>query len=136
MGPLLERAPARITIANRTPEKALALRDMFDALGEVAACPLGAIDREHDIVINATSAGTRGEAIAYPRGILRAGVFAYDMAYGPGARPFIEAARAGGAEARDGLGMLVEQAAEAFFQWRGIRPETGPVLAGLRARLA
>ena len=85
-------------------------------------------------MINATSTSTRGEPLEIPPRILGPGVFAYDMAYGPAAGAFLERARLGGARASDGLGMLVEQAAESFFLWRGRRPETPAILAELRAR--
>ena len=81
--------------------------------------------------MNATSAGLQEEAAALPPGVLRKGLLAYDMVYGRDT-PFLAAARAAGARASDGLGMLVEQAAESFFIWRGVRPETAGVLARLR----
>jgi shikimate dehydrogenase len=85
-------------------------------------------------VVNATSSSTRGESLELPAGLLAPGASAYDMAYGPAAQPFLEYARAAGAQACDGLGMLVEQAAESFHLWRGKRPETARVIADLRAR--
>jgi shikimate dehydrogenase len=98
---------------------------------------LDAIPRErYDVVLNATSTSTRGEELALPGHALPRGAFAYDLAYGPGARAFVERARAAGMRAADGLGMLVEQAAESFERWRGKRPDTAPVLAELRARMA
>lgn len=136
VGPLLQRGPRAITIANRTRAKADALRDLFEGLGDVRACGLDAIPREVDVVINGTSASTLGDALALPPGLLRAGIVAYDMAYGKAAQPFLAAAREAGAIARDGLGMLVEQAAESFELWRGRRPDTAAVLAALRARFA
>jgi shikimate dehydrogenase len=85
-------------------------------------------------VINATSTSTHGEALLLPQGAIASGTFAYDMAYGAPARPFLQRARDLGALASDGLGMLVEQAAESFFLWRGVRPDTHAVLAELRER--
>ena len=101
------------------------------------ACALDAVGpRAFDIVINATSTSTKGEALALGPGIIGEGGFAYDMAYGACAKPFVAAALAAGARASDGLGMLVEQAAESYFLWRGARPETAALLAQLRARFA
>jgi shikimate dehydrogenase len=135
VGPLLARSPARITIANRTVEKAHALRDVFTAHGKVDACALDAIaDVGADVVINATSASTRGEALTWPAALFGPGVFAYDMAYGAALGDFVMQARAQGSQARDGLGMLVEQAAESFRLWRGVHPATDAILASLRAR--
>ena len=84
-----------------------------------------------DLVINATSAGLANEAPPLPPGVFAPGAFAYDMVYGRDT-PFLAMARAAGAAASDGLGMLVEQAAESFLLWRGRRPDTAPVLAALR----
>ena len=86
--------------------------------------------------MNATASSLAGAAVPVPAGVLRAGGLAYDMMYGPAAQGFLDWARAGGAEARDGLGMLVEQAAEAFALWRGVHPHTAPVLQALRAEMA
>ena len=88
---------------------------------------------DYDLVINATSASTRGEPLALPAGLFAPGATAYDMAYGAAAEPFLGGARACGARVSDGLGMLVEQAAESFLLWRGKRPETAGVIAALRA---
>ncbi len=89
-----------------------------------------------DIVINATSASLSGESLPLPPGIYAPGSLAYDMMYGKGETPFLALARQhGAARLADGLGMLVEQAAEAFLVWRGVRPETAPVLAELRRQL-
>jgi shikimate dehydrogenase len=137
LGPLLARSPARITIANRTLEKARSLCDAFAHLGELDARALDELDAlRADLVINATSASTRGEALDWPKTLFAPGVLAYDMAYGTALGDFLAVARSRGADARDGLGMLVEQAAEAFLLWRGIRPATGEVLAALRTRFA
>jgi shikimate dehydrogenase len=129
LGALLEARAAQLVIANRTPAKALALAARFAA---VSACGYEELaGRSFDIVINATSAGLAGEAPALPRGVLGEHTLAYDMVYGRDT-PFLAAARAAGARACDGLGMLVEQAAESFFVWRGVRPQTRPVLEALR----
>jgi shikimate dehydrogenase len=84
-----------------------------------------------DVVVNATSAGLAGEMPALAPGVFAPGSLAYDMVYGR-PTPFLEFAARSGVRAADGLGMLVEQAAESFFIWRGVRPQTGPVIARLR----
>ena len=135
--PLLAQAPGEVVIANRTVERARELCARFASLGALRAVALEALRAEpFDLILNATSSGTRGEPMALPAGLFTPRVFAYDLAYGAGARPFLAQARAGGARASDGLGMLVEQAAESFFLWRGARPATRPVLEALRAEAA
>jgi shikimate dehydrogenase len=125
---LLESGVARLVIANRTVSRAAALAERFglEACGyrELEGCGF-------DIVVNATSAGLENEAPRLPRTVLGRGTLAYDMLYGRDT-PFLAQARAAGARASDGLGMLVEQAAESFFLWRGVRPETRAVLERLR----
>jgi shikimate dehydrogenase len=129
-GALLECGLAALVIANRTAARAALLARRFPP---AVACPFDALPGERfDLVINATSAGLAGEALPLPAGLLRPGVLAYDMIYGRDT-PFLAAARAAGARASDGAGMLVEQAAESFFLWRGVRPPTAPVLAALRS---
>jgi shikimate dehydrogenase len=92
--------------------------------------------RAFDIVVNASASSVAGAAVPVDAAVLRPGALALDMMYGAPAHPFLAWARAHGAVGRDGLGMLVEQAAEAFFFWRGLRPRTADVLAALRRRLA
>jgi shikimate dehydrogenase len=138
-GPLLEAAPAMLIVANRTPEKAVELATRFAGLfpdaSEVAGAGYAALaGREFDIVINATSAGLSGEMAALPDGVFAQGALAYDMVYGK-ATPFLAAAGRAGARTADGLGMLVEQAAESFYLWRGLRPDTAPVIELLRGTL-
>jgi shikimate dehydrogenase len=133
VGPLLAQGPARLVIANRTPDRARALAERFGGLGPVTGMALDAVAGEFDLVVNATASSTRGEALSLDDRALRGCAFAYDMAYGPSAAPFLARARAGGARVSDGLGMLVEQAAESFLVWRGRRPATAPVIAALRA---
>jgi shikimate dehydrogenase len=100
----------------------------------VTGCGFDALaGQSFDLVINATSAGLSGELPPLPRGLFRPGALAYDMVYGRDTE-FLAMGRAAGAATSDGLGMLVEQAAESFLLWRGIRPETGAVLAALRAQ--
>ena len=137
IAPLLARRPRRLVIANRTVARARQLARHFSAIGPVEAVPLDAIPEEDfDLVLNATSTSTHGELLALPRSAMRAGVFAYDMAYGPAARPFLARAQGCGMTACDGLGMLVEQAAESFLLWRGKRPATAAILVELRSRFA
>jgi len=141
LGPLLERRPALIVVANRTAEKARALVASHAAWARqhgaaLDALPLEQPDAAYDIVLNASATSLQGQACPVPAGVLAPGALAVDLMYGPAAEPFLAWARAAGATARDGLGMLVEQAAEAFFIWRGVRPATAPVLRMLRAHIA
>jgi shikimate dehydrogenase len=135
MEPLLLEQPETVVVANRTLEKAVELvgrrgsmRYGFSAraYGELAGT-------QFDILINATSAGLEGAMPPLPEGIFAPGALAYDMVYAR-RTPFLDFAQARGARIADGLGMLVEQAAESFFIWRGVRPETAPVLQALRQK--
>jgi len=132
IGPLADAGAARIVIANRTPAKAAALARRFDGARVQARAYEALGEAPFDIVINATSAGLAGKAPPVPRGAFRPGTLAYDMVYGRDT-PFLAMARAAGAEAQDGSGMLAEQAAESFLLWRGVRPDTAAVRAALRA---
>lgn len=139
LGPLLEARPAALVVANRTLAKAEALvARHLDMASDVAlsACTPGEAGAAFDVVVNATASSLQGAEIPVDARVLAPGALALDMMYGPAARGFLAWAEAQGARGRDGLGMLVEQAAEAFFVWRGVRPDTSPVLAALRARLA
>jgi shikimate dehydrogenase len=130
LGPLAQSGIAALVIANRTLSRAQALAARAPG---AAACGFdGLAGRAFDVVVNATSAGLAGELPLLPRGVFADGALAYDMVYGR-ATEFLAMARAAGAETADGLGMLVEQAAESFLVWRGVRPETRAVLAALRA---
>ena len=144
--PLLACRPASLFIANRNADKAEALAREFADLGTTMEAEAGPrVDAGNfaktaglrfDIVINATSASLSGASLPLPAGIYAPGSLAYDMMYGKGETPFLAQARQqGAARLVDGLGMLVEQAAEAFLVWRGVRPETAPVLAELRRQL-
>lgn len=136
IAPLLATRPARLTIANRTPDRAQHLAAEFADLGPVSGCGIGDAGEAFDLVINATSASLAGDLPAVPPAALAGAGLAYDMMYGAAETPFLAFARRQGAvRLVDGLGMLVEQAAEAFRVWRGVRPDTAPVLAELR-RLA
>ncbi len=134
LGPLLAEKPALLVVANRTAAKAEALAEHFAADGPVDGCGFTALAGRHfDLVINATSASLGGEVPPLPSGCYAPWALAYDMMYGKGDTAFLAAARAAGVNRlADGLGMLVEQAAEAFFVWRGVRPVTQPVLEALR----
>ena len=136
--PLLEHEPSILTIANRTVEKALRLAETFRRKPISASsvlCGLGFDElagHQFDLVINATSTSLHGVLPPLPADTFAAGTLAYDMMYGTTPTPFLAFAAAHGAKTSDGLGMLVEQAAESFLLWRGVRPETAPVIALLR----
>ncbi len=132
--PLLGAGPAALTVANRTPEKAAELALLFDDLGAVSASALTELEgRGFDLVLNATAASLEGGLPALPAGVLAAGGVAYDLMYGNEPTAFVRWGWEQGASlAADGLGMLVEQAAESFEIWRGVRPDTTPVLDTLR----
>lgn len=137
VAPLLAAGVAHIVIANRTAARALELAARLREHGMVEGVALDAIPvKRYDLVLNATSTSTHGEALPLPAHALPHGAFAYDLAYGAGARAFVERACRAGMNAVDGLGMLVEQAAESFEMWRGVRPATAPVITELRARMA
>ena len=140
IAPLLAEKPGVLVIANRSSDKAQQLAATFADLAAGAALTGGAFaqlaGQQFDIVINATSASLSGDSLPLPAGIFASGSLAYDMMYGKGETPFLALARIqGAAHCADGLGMLVEQAAEAFTLWRGKRPETTAVLASLRVAL-
>jgi shikimate dehydrogenase len=136
LGPLLEQRPELLVIANRNASKAVGLAAEFGDLGTVRGCGLEALaGHQFDLIINATSAGLRGEVVPLPRGVLvRAGT-CYDMTYGEAPTAFVRWGLEHGAGiSLDGLGMLVEQAAESFYLWRGVRPASAPVIEWLRRR--
>jgi len=137
--PILAINPALLVIANRTLDKALAMaaKALTSATSpvpiNVTACTFNDLqDEQFDVVINATSAGLTDTALPIPDAVFADGCLAYDMMYGR-ETPFMAQARAHGAQVADGLGMLVEQAAEAFYLWRGVRPYTRPVIEMMRA---
>lgn len=132
VGPLLDAAVASLVIANRTVARAQKLCARFAGHANVDACGYAALKGPaFDLVINATSAGLAGEMPAVPDDLFAPGALAYDMVYGK-TTPFMQFAQARGVRVADGLGMLVEQAAESFLIWRGVRPQTAPVMAMLR----
>jgi len=138
LAPLLGLEPATVTIANRTPDRATALAAAFADLGPTQGISFTAIgERPFDLIINATSASISGEIPPIPRAAVTESTVCYDLAYGRSATAFVKwALECGCARAEQGLGMLAEQAAESFRLWRGVRPQTAPVLAALRDRPA
>ncbi|WP_069268527.1 shikimate dehydrogenase [Paraburkholderia nodosa] len=140
--PMLERRPREITIVNRTAPKAHALIEQFaGAAGEFGCIlsgggPQDVDPKPYDVIVNATAGSLDAALPECDERAFGTGTLAYDMMYGAQPTVFMRHAQALGARAADGLGMLVEQAAESFFVWRGVRPEGAPVLAALRAQLA
>jgi shikimate dehydrogenase len=134
MRPLLEQNPKRIVIANRTAAKAYSLAQGLSPWGRVAGCGFDELEgMQFDLIINGTSAGLGGEVPEIPENLLSKGGWCYDMLYNNSATPFQTWGREhNAARSLDGLGMLVEQAAESFFLWRGVLPETGEVIRQLR----
>jgi len=135
--PLLEQLPQHVVIANRTIDKALQLAKGFAEMGYLLGCGFDMLaGQQFDLVINGTSASLSGELPPLPSDLLTADGHCYDLMYGAAPTPFINWARQHGARAAsDGLGMLVEQAAESFKLWRGVSPQTAPVIASLRQSL-
>ena len=141
LGPLIEAGCAAITVANRTPDKAEQLVQRHAAwAGQhgVALAATGLVDagEAFDVVLNSSASSLAGAGVPVAATVLKPGALAIDLMYGPAAQPFLDWASTHGATPRDGLGMLVEQAAGAFELWRGVMPDTPPVLAALRATLA
>ena len=144
LGPLLGSGPRRLVLVNRTQEKAIALAQRHRAhpsmrvllqKTELLTPDLIGLEGHFDVIINASASSLAGAAVPVPKSVLKPGALAYDMMYGPAAQSFIQWAAANGAVPRDGLGMLVEQAAEAFEIWRGVRPPSAPVLQEIRAAM-
>ncbi len=133
--PLIHEHPAELVIANRTVAKAIELTSQFAQHGRIGASTFEALQGAFDVVINATSASLAGDVPPVSPTVFGKNAFVYDMMYGKTPTAFMRFAHSHGAQVRDGLGMLVEQAAESFFLWRGIRPDTAPVFAALRAQL-
>ena len=137
--PLLEEQPQHIVIANRTVDKALQLAKGFAEFGYLLGCGFDMLDEQRfDLIINGTSAGLQGELPPLPDSLIDndSATACYDMLYGAEPTPFVQWAQQRGAQTSDGLGMLVEQAAESFALWRGVRPQTAAVIADLRAQLS
>jgi shikimate dehydrogenase len=140
VGPLLAAGPAVLAIGNRTADKAQRLAERFALAGRCPRTRLAGSDyaalagQAFDLVVNATSASLSDTVPALPPGVFAPGALAYDMMYGKGLTPFLELARTQGAvRLADGIGMLVEQAAESFLIWRGVRPRTDEVIAQLQS---
>ncbi len=143
LGPLLAAGPRRLVVANRSAEKASALvaRHLGQAGSmlqktELIAPGLIGLEGDFDVIINATASSLQGAALDIDSRIIKTGALAYDMMYGTAAAGFMAWAAGHGATPRDGLGMLVEQAAEAFWWWRGVRPPSAQVLREMRSALA
>lgn len=136
LAPVLGEMPAEVVVANRTPTRAEDLAGEFMNDGPIRGCGFEALSHDpgFDVIINASAASLGGAVPPVPDAAVARGGTVYDMMYGAKAEPFLAWGRdAGAGTVADGLGMLVEQAAESFSIWRGVRPDTGPVLAGLRA---
>jgi shikimate dehydrogenase len=133
LGPLLEHAVREVIIANRAPAKALRIAAEFADLGKVSGCAFAELrGPPYDLIINATAASLQGEMPPLPAGIVGPRTVCYDLAYGRGDTAFTLWAKSlRAAHASKGWGMLVEQAAESFLLWRGIRPDTQPALEAL-----
>ena len=135
--PLLKQQPQLLFIANRTPDRAKDLADDFADAGNTGGGGYDALEtQQFDVVINATAASLQGELPPLPENLLKENASCYDMMYGAEPTLFMQWAKEHGAgKVLDGLGMLVEQAAESFYIWRGVRPETMPVISKLRQEL-
>lgn len=135
--PFLEERPALLVIANRTVPKATRLGEEFAGLGPLETGGYDDIgSRAFDVIVNGTSASMRGELPPVPATAFAPDALAYDLVYGRGLTPFLRLARDAGATClADGVGMLVEQAAEGFLWWRGVRPDTAPLIAELKVPL-
>lgn len=137
--PLLEQQPQHVVIANRTVDKALQLSKGFAEFGYLLGCGYDMLgEQQFDLIINGTSAGLKGDLPPLPDSLINpeGTIVCYDMLYGAEPTPFMQWASERGAQVSDGLGMLVGQAAESFALWRGVRPETAPVIASLRSQLS
>ena len=133
--PLLQEQPAQLHIANRTAQKALQLAEDFSAYGSISAGGLDDVPAGFELIINASAASLSGERPQIAASVVGRDCCAYDMVYGADPTPFMDWAADLGARTADGLGMLVGQAAEAFYLWRGVTPDVEPVLSMLRAKL-
>jgi len=132
MLPLIEQEPSELVIANRSLDKAVDLARQFSAGSSIQVSSFSGLKGQFDLVINATSASLDGDVPPVPATVYGADTLALDMVYGDQPTRFMTAAAQHGAAVRDGFGMLVEQAAESFFIWRGVRPDTRLVFAAFR----
>ncbi|MEC4747987.1 shikimate dehydrogenase [Methylomicrobium sp. Wu6] len=130
IGPILGQSPTRLVVANRTTDKAVLLAEEFKSIGDISGCGFEELGRlQFDLILNATAASLSGQLPPLPDRLLASQASCYDLAYGNEPTAFVRWGFAHGARlSLDGLGMLVEQAAEAFFIWRGVRPQTRPVI--------
>ena len=134
--PVLEEKPLEVIIANRTVSKAEALAQEFADIGKISGCGFDQIEGQFDLIINGTSASLSGDLPPIPATVIHQHTTCYDMMYGPEPTVFNQwAAGLNAGATLDGLGMLVEQAAESFNAWRGVRPESGPVINHIRENL-
>jgi shikimate dehydrogenase len=136
LAPLLQLQPRELLIANRSVDRALALANAFGSLGPVRGCGFAELDGlNFDLIVNATAASLQSDLPPLPPSVLGAATICYDLVYANSDTRFTHWAREhGAAQAHMGLGMLVEQAAETFYLWRGVRPDTKPVLSVLAAQ--
>lgn len=142
LAPLLAQCPQALCIANRTSQKAVELAELFTGLAETVGCKLTSRsydalgEQRFDLIINGTSASISGDLPPIPDALLQADTCCYDMMYGAKPTAFLQmAAGHGCAELSDGLGMLVEQAAESYRLWQGIKPKTQRVIAKVREKM-
>jgi len=142
IAPIMEQQPAEFVIANRTPDRAVGLADHFSDLAQKSRCRIIGCGfptlegQQFDIVINATAASLKGEVPSLPNDLLNENAVCYDMMYGAKPTAFMAwATNHGASQVLDGLGMLVEQAAESFYIWRGVRPDTQSVISTIREGL-
>ena len=134
--PISHENPQSITITNRTYEKALELSQQFRPYVEIFACPLGALNQQFDIIINATSASLSGVSLPINPVVFAKNTFVYDMMYDVNPTLFLQEAKQRGAKIADGLGMLVEQAAKSFEIWHLVKPKTEQVIRDIRVQLS
>ncbi len=137
LGALLDKAPAQLTIANRTADKARQLAQVFRLRGNVRGIGLEEIEASpYDVIIHATSLGHQQKLPSLPNGLITKNTCCYDLTYGRAAEPFLQWAKSQGAtHCYDGLGMLVEHNAAVFYLWRGSYPDTEPVIRALRKKI-
>jgi len=130
LGPLLDKAPSEIVIANRTAQKAIDLAQQYQLRGTVHGVGLEQLEtKPYDLIIHATTLGYKEKVIALPDGLIKQHTWCYDLSYGDAAQPFLNWAKKQGAEQfLDGLGMLVEHNAALFYLWRTIYPDTKPII--------
>jgi shikimate dehydrogenase len=141
LGPIIMAEPSQVVVCNRSMDKAHDLVKRHSSLARQCGVWLSAqaaqeLHQSFDIIVNATASSLAGATIAIDAKVIAPGALVYDMMYGASAKPFLDWAQAHGAQGRDGLGMLIEQAAEAFAIWRGVRPDTAALMPQLRPELA